>query len=452
MGYRDEEIDNRFEDWESRLHPDDREAILSALKDYLAGKRVEYALELRLRHKDGSYRWVYTRADKEVDEDGKATRLYGCNVDVTERKDAQFALEKSEERYRTLFERSQNGIIFADSATQRFKYANPAAARMLGYTIEELCSLSVEDIHPAEAHDRVRREFEEQFEGRKTIANDLPCLRKDGTVIYADVSGGSFTTSEGTFSIGFFIDTTERRQAEERFQEYQQQLKALTSQLTIAEERERRRIAAELHDDVGQNLALARLQLASANKATEDPKLLAKLQGLSETLLKATQDTRHLVYDLTSPALRELGLSEAIAEWLEEEIGNRQGLETSFVSDGDACPLGEDVMALLFRNVRELLTNVVKHAHAERVSVELAHVGGDIQLVIKDNGVGFNAKEQAFRAHSHGGFGLFSIRERMVNMGGRFVLESEPERGCRAELSVPCCPATTEPDGDSNQR
>ncbi|WP_160311501.1 sensor histidine kinase [Rhodopirellula islandica] len=237
-------------------------------------------------------------------------------------------------------------------------------------------------------------------------------------------------------------EVTERKEAEAILQKHQTRLKALASELTVAEERERRRIAVDLHDDVGQTLALARIQLAGARKSMNSPELGAKLDELSSTILKASQDTRHLVYDLSSPSLNELGLDEAIEEWLEEEISNRFGLKTQIVRQAEpAAPenaVGDDVNALLFRSVRELLINVVKHAKARHVVVTSEHTRNHIKISVADDGVGFDAGSEAFRASSEGGFGLFSIQERMMNLGGSLQIDSEPGKGCQAKLIVPC--------------
>ncbi|MCM2369461.1 sensor histidine kinase [Aporhodopirellula aestuarii] len=259
-------------------------------------------------------------------------------------------------------------------------------------------------------------------------------------VVIVGVRG--YTSSVRDHNAQLQKEVTERKEAEEILQKHQTRLKALASELTVAEERERRRIAADLHDDVGQTLALARIQLAFARKSMSSPELGAKLDELSLTILKASQDTRHLVYDLSSPSLNELGLDEAIEEWLEEEIGNRYGLKTQIVIQAKpAAPenaVSDDVNALLFRSVRELLINVVKHAKARHVVVTSEHTSNHIKITVADDGDGFDAGSEAFRASSEGGFGLFSIRERMMNLGGSLQIDSEPGKGCHAKLIVPC--------------
>ena len=219
-----------------------------------------------------------------------------------------------------------------------------------------------------------------------------------------------------------------------KLQEHQNRLKALASQLTIAEESERRRIAADLHDNVQQSLALARLQLAAARKSTSTDKLTATLDEISESMRQAVQNTRSLVYDLSSPSMNEIGISAAISEWLEEQIVKRHGLKTEFVDECGKVPLDDDVRAILFRSVRELLTNVVKHAQANKVTVSMKTIDTNLNIIIQDDGVGLDyAKESGKIGH----FGLFSIRERMSDLGGSMEIVSEPGKGTKAILNAP---------------
>jgi signal transduction histidine kinase len=231
-----------------------------------------------------------------------------------------------------------------------------------------------------------------------------------------------------------------RKQTEQELETYQERLKALASQLTLAEERERQRIAAELHDQVGQSLAFARMQLATAKKNTANEKLQDILNDVSVSMRQAVQDTRHIIYDLSSPAMREIGLRAAIAEWLEEEVQQRHGLQTAFIDKVDpqckiVLPL--DIRALMFRNVRELITNAVKHAQANQITVYAENTTDDIVIMVEDDGVGFEVTSLSQIIKKQGSFGLFSIKERMADLGGSLELLSEPGKGCQAILRMP---------------
>ena len=240
--------------------------------------------------------------------------------------------------------------------------------------------------------------------------------------------------------MGLSVNISEQKQAEQTLQAYQQRLKAMASQLTITEEKERRRIAADLHDNVGQSLALARMQLASARQSASEPKLADKLDDISGILLETLEDTQQLMFELSPPSMNEIGLSAAISEWLEEQIGNRHGLKTEFIDniiDNRREILDPNVRAILFRNVRELLVNVVKHARANKVSVRLEDKNSSIKIIVEDDGIGFDPRAAIHAGSKMGGFGLFSIEERMADLGGNLKIVSEPGKGCTAILTVP---------------
>jgi len=229
----------------------------------------------------------------------------------------------------------------------------------------------------------------------------------------------------------------ERKKAEQKLYEYQNRLKLLAAQLTVAEERERRSIAADLHDQIGQTMALARIQIAALRKAASENGMTAQLDELSDSMRQAAQDTQNLVFDLSSPLMNEIGLAAAVSEWLEEKVGKRYGLKTEFVDDGLRKPINNYERALLFRNVRELLTNAVKHAKANLVSVSIESADADLKIVVQDDGIGLDSPLVSPKGGVEGSFGLFSIQERMTDLGGALEIESEPGKGCKAILTMP---------------
>ncbi len=239
---------------------------------------------------------------------------------------------------------------------------------------------------------------------------------------------------------GMVMDTTARKEAQDKIIEYQKRLKALAYEVTITGERERRTIAADLHDHVGQSLALARVQLSSARQAASESKLAEILDDISDTLLKTLEDTQLLMIELSSPAMHETGLSSAISEWLEGQIRYKHSLETEVIdniSDNRRKTLDPNVRTILFRNVRELLLNVVKHSRANKVSVRLEDRNKSIRIIVEDDGIGFDPRAVTQEGSKTGGFGLFSIKELMADLGGNLKIVSEPGKGCTAILSAP---------------
>ena len=161
---------------------------------------------------------------------GKLIGIQGITRDITERKAAQKAIKESEERYKTLFEVAMDGILIADVETKRFKYANPALCKMLGYSSKELVEgLSVSDIHPKDKLEHIISDFGAQARGEKTLAQNVPCLRKDGTIIYADINTTVALVDGKNCNIGLFRDNSERKKAETALRESEEKLRMLTA-------------------------------------------------------------------------------------------------------------------------------------------------------------------------------------------------------------------------------
>lgn len=229
----------------------------------------------------------------------------------------------------------------------------------------------------------------------------------------------------------------ERKQAEEKFLEYQAQLKSLASELLLTEERERHRIATELYDRVGQSLAASKIKLEGLRQSVAGKKLREAVDEICSSLSKAIADASSLAFDLSSPVLYELGFETAVAEWLSEEVEKKHGIETELRDDEQIKPLDDDIRVLLFRDVRELLVNVVKHSQATKVRVSVNRVGSQICVTVEDDGVGFDPAEVASEAATRSEFGLFSIREQLVHLGGHLEIESAPACGCKVTIMAP---------------
>jgi PAS domain S-box-containing protein len=210
-------------------------------------------------------------------------------------------------------------------------------------------------------------------------------------------------------------------------------LRALASELHLAEQRERKRIAIELHDYLAQLLALAIMKLSQVKQKPENKTdLLNKAQ---ELVSEALNYTRTLVNDLTPPMLHEFGLPAAL-RWLAEKMERHQLSVTIESSGQDNFTLPEAQALLLFQSIRELLINASKHSGAGEATVSLTRSNGEFRVEVRDGGKGFDIDAKA-KGGDPVNFGLFSIRERMMALGGSFELESEPEKGTRATLVLP---------------
>jgi PAS domain S-box-containing protein len=352
-------------------------------------------------------------------------------------------LQENETRYRTLQENVPVGV-YRTSNDGKILSVNPAVLKMLGFDAgEDMSSFQVSDFYK---NPEIRSDILSHLKAEGEVTDfEAEFRRKDGSLFWGSLSAKRVTDADGNpmFIDGVVQDTSDRKQAELKLFDYQQRLKALASQLTIAEEQERRRIAADLHDYVSQSLALTRLQLAAISKSGDDAGLKKQLDQISLGLLQMSSDIHQLVFELSSPTLRELGLGAAIAEWLEEKITKVSAIEVELIDqlhDG----LDEFMSLILFRNVRELLTNTVKHAQANKLVVCLEEAGGAIKITIKDNGIGFNPEHALRKTNCDGGFGLFSVEERMADLDGSLTINSRSHQGATIIMTAPCKPQAGE--------
>ncbi|MCX5791461.1 MAG: sensor histidine kinase [Elusimicrobia bacterium] len=217
---------------------------------------------------------------------------------------------------------------------------------------------------------------------------------------------------------------------------YQEKLRGLSSELILTEERERHEIATDLHDVIGQTLAMAKMKAGALRGACSARDAAAELKNLSGFIDEAIFATRNLTFQLASPILYELGLESAL-ERLAEDTRRRNGLAVDFRGEGGRMPLPTETSVLIFKAVRELLMNAVKHSKASRVKVRVRRAAGKIAVTVRDNGRGFNAAAASVYDGDKGGFGLFSIREKVSRLGGEFRLNSRPGSGTLAVITAP---------------
>lgn len=350
-------------------------------------------------------------------------------------------LRESEERFKQLTDHLDVVFWLSDNSRKRMVYVSSAYQRIWGMDSTARCDYPepfMSIIHPDD-REKVMPVLEVRTKGKPTCT-EFRVLRPD--------NGAECWISSRTFPVynshgdayriaGIAEEITEQKKAEKQMLEDQAQLKLLASELAVAEERERRRLAKYLHDEIGQLLISTKLKMGNLKKLAIQYGESGMLADISSSLDKAIKDTRTLTFDLSSPILQELGLEAAVAEWLSDEIEQKHDIEVEFEDDGKRIPIDDDHASLIFRDLRELLVNVVKHSQATKVKVSISKNDENIIVSVEDNGVGFNPHETTSMISKKATFGLFSIRQRLGQMGGSFELISKPGKGCRAEMVMP---------------
>ena len=429
-GYTREEIYEQGDKlWFGRIHPDDvnqvKQAFDAAFKD-----RVPLDIEYRIQRKDGEWIWLHDRSFGAYKMDG-VMYADGVFTDITKRKQAEEALKENEKSFRDLSNAAFEGIVFSENGI--FVDMNEAFINMFDYSREELQGKSVVELVAPEDResvlDKIRLGFEGTYEHRG--------LRKDGSSIDLEVHGRRVIYRGKSMRLTAIRDITERKQAERKLKEYQGQLKSLASEVSLAEERERRRIAVGLHDDIAQKLAMVKLGIQSLQGSVADDDVADSLKKQCLLMDQIIEDAQSLTFELSNPVLYQFGLEAAIESYLIERIQGEFGITCVFTSREPRHQLEEDIRVVLFQATRELLANVVKHAKADKVDVFVDTSGKSAHVVIADNGIGFDQKDIGLHRSEGGGFGLFNVRERLEYLGGDLNIESGPNRGVRITMTVP---------------
>lgn len=382
---------------------------------------------------------------------------------------AERKLRESEVRYRQLFDRNPDGVFTLD-CSGRILVVNPACEKISGYQQSELLTRTFMDCCASDTVTQAIEHFERCKRELTSLHLETTIIHRDGRRIDLWVTAQPILSARNTITIHCTAkDITVRKQMEEALRESQSalkqaneklrvsnqtletrvasrtatleqrtiQLRALASELIMAEERERRRVATMLHDQLQQVLVGARLHLEYIRSRNKDnlalQQVLVKVEGL---IAESINSTRLLTAELSPTALYQFGVGAAM-KWLGEWCEEKYGLEVTVETEPEAEVEAEEVKVALFQSVRELLFNVRKHAKVNNAEIRLRRLeGGVIHLEVSDNGVGFDPTEVRSREGTSGGFGLFSLRERLELLGIDLKIESTPGRGSRFTIQV----------------
>jgi PAS domain S-box-containing protein len=391
-------------------------------------------LDLELVRPDGSKLWIATCGEAVRDAHGVVVQLRGTVQDITERKRAEQDLRESEERFR-LISNAAPVLIWMSGPDKLCNYFNRPWLEFTGRSLEaELGNGWTEGVHPDDLP-KCLETYTQSFDRRVPFSMEYRLRRHDGEYRWIHDTGVPRVNPDGSFAgyIGSGIDVTDRRRGEEA-------LRTVSGKLIEAQEKERKRIARELHDDINQRLAMLAIELQQLKNI---PRLSgARLRGRTEELFKRTteisSEVQLLSHRLHSSSLEYLGLVPAMKGFC-GEFAKHQKVEVDFAHSNVPSPLPPDVALGLFRVFQEALRNAVKHSGVRKYEVRLLGAPGRIQLTIRDSGKGFDPEE----AMSGQGLGLVSMRERINLLKGAIAIVSKPKCGTEITVSIPLAAETS---------
>jgi PAS domain S-box-containing protein len=352
---------------------------------------------------------------------------------VRERKLATLAFLNSEGRFRQFFE-TQPECCYMISPGGIVLDVNPAACKALGYTKEELIGKAVSIIYAPESHSKMCDLLEKWKKTGRLESEEIVVLTRDGERRVVLLNAGSVVDAEGNLlhSTSVHVDITERKRAEEA-------LSTVNQRLIEAQEEERARLARELHDDIGQRLALLTVDLEQlAENCPDSPaEVRSSVRVLREQASDVATDVHSLSHELHSSKLEYLGLASAAGGFC-RELSDRQGIEIGFHSESIPKDLPREISLCLFRVLQEALQNAIKHSGSRHFQVSLSGGSSGVELTVRDSGIGFDPEDTTRGS----GLGLTSIRERLKLVNGKLVIDSQSQRGTTILARVPLSPKT----------
>jgi PAS domain S-box-containing protein len=456
--------------WQPTVLPEDVSLVESELGRMSASSPV-VVVENRVRSAQGDTRWMQFVNRGFYNDRGELVETQAVGREITARKMAEQALRESNQRFATVFHASPVAITLSRMDSDQFIDVNDSFLKLCGYERAEVIGRTSYELGlwpHREDHAKLMNDVREhgrvqQFE---TTFRD-----KSGLIGHLLLSGEFIELSGEQYMIGMLSDITERKQTEEQGRQaleqqvrartadlsyavqrllreiddrkkmeqeildHQRKFESLTMELAIAEERERDRIAGELHDQVGQRLILAKMKLDSLASRLSSEKLETDTEEINGLIGQTIQDIRSLTFQIRPPLLASAGL-EAAVQWLGEELKRDYGLRMEFVDDKKVKQLKYESRSTVYQAVRELLLNVAKHAGTAHVQTRIAREDDLLAIYIEDGGRGFDTSEARSSISSRGGFGLFNIQQRIQYLGGYVTIDSEPGKGTRATIKV----------------
>ena len=410
-----------------RVHPDDRERVSNLFADAMQG-RSEYQAEYRVVRTDGTIRWLADSGRFYFSNNGDVPRFLGIAVDITERKQAEFALRESEERFRLMSDTAPV-MIWMDDTDKRCTYFNKPWLDFTGRPLSaELGHGWADGVH-AEDRGRCLETYTQAFDRREPLRTEFRLRASDGEYHWLLDIGVPRFNSDGSFAgyIGSCIDVTERKLAEEA-------LNSISRKLIEAQEQERTRIARELHDDFSQRMALLAIELDLLKK--DIPGLTGdafnRMESLRKHTLEMGSDLQALSHELHSATLDHLGIVLAMSG-LCREFRDKHKSKIDFHSQNLPSPVPPDVALCFYRVLQEALHNAAKHSCASQFNVQFLGMPGEIRLTVSDDGVGFNVES----IDKGRGLGLISMRERVKLLNGTFSIVSKLNEGTQIKVQIP---------------
>jgi PAS domain S-box-containing protein len=413
------------------VHPDDRELVSRRAKTMLRGKS-KTPHEFRIHTKDGQLRWIMETVTPIRFREENA--ILGNSMDITAQKEAQSKLAELEALEASILESIPHAVIGLRES--KIFFANDGVEKVFGWKPKELIGQSTRVLYRSEEEfEVIVKLLYSTLERRRTFAVEYPCRRRDGVEIQCTISAARIGEHLENQSIVItYENITYRKQFEKELELSRGRLRDLSLHLQTVREKERTRIARELHDELGQLLTALNTGIILLKKKIppEHPQLSERTQSMKDLVDMTMQTVKRIYMDLRPGMLDHLGLPTAM-EWQCQEFHKRTGIQCRVDVEPDDMEPNKDVSITVFRILQEALTNVAKHSKATRVKVSLRELENDLELIVTDNGRGIREEE----LQKPKSFGLLGIRERVDFRGGEVKIAGKKGKGTTVTVRLP---------------
>jgi len=423
FGYDADSIGTNIMWWESRIHPEERDEIVTSMWAAIDNCDSEWEIRYRFKKSDGSYALVHDRSFLLTNDEGVVTQMIGAITDITAESEAKIQLQRSEEQYRLLFERNPIPMFIYDPETLNFIEVNEAAVKSYGYSKDEFQKMSILEIRPEADKEKVILNVKE-MRGNEVRFEEWVHIKKNGEQLIAEISASDINYSGETYRLVIANDITEQKQIE----------KQVINSLIEGEERERRRVAMELHDGLGQYLSAANMTFEAIlgfTKAMPKEQHEQYKHGLG--LLKhAIKESRTVAQNLLPKAIEDFGLALAV-EALVDDYQKNTDIKFYYYQNVEDQSINQSVEINLFRMIQEALNNAIKHANCTKIDVQIVKDDDDIVCTIEDDGIGFDFDERKRKS----GLGMQSLQTRSRALNGELDIITAPGKGTLISIIIP---------------
>ena len=434
----DPKLDNpKFETILKQIHPDDLELHNTSV-DKAIRLGISFDIEFRIFHTNGLQKTLRGICQPVLSDIGEVISLKGTNQDITEQKLVRNKIEEAEEMYRILTDNS-NDLICLHEIDSSFKYISPSIKSLLGYEQADLLGKKVfsiihkEDIKPLKEVMKQR-----MFSSMHIDAFTCRVLHKSGHYIWLEfLSSPVYKNKKVSYFVSSARDITQWILAKQEIQEYQTSLQKLTTEITIIEEKQKKEIATNIHDHLSQSLVISKMKINELKKNPHLKVVDEDLKFIETHISEALENSRKITYELSPPVLYQLGIIDALS-WLLDNIEATHKIECVINSNVNSINLSELKSILLYRSIQEVINNAIKYAKATLITLDLDQNKLGLDIFITDNGLGFDTSNlNNLHNHSGSGFGLFTVKERIKNIQGKFTIKSKLNVGTTVKIFIP---------------